>query len=285
MQILSLLPNNTQSLTLSQLAGQGGLHFLGSIRGVLPTGPQGVSTFYTPPSSPFSDPKTTAGMISYNYTFDNQGFSSNVSCFYDTESPVNISAVAPGEDFVIQYDGSCGGAADVLTNVEQYITLNSNNTLTFWACKSAPSGTTEPSYTIYLRGYANYESSIGNITCNVSPIQPAIFPVTYRSLTGLFSANKSISTSPNTFPGFIDTAILVLGDIVLQAQGEQSNLVAESVFTFGVKSFGLTPYTQNEEYLQLFEAMIQGILEYEVCPAEFLFISSPQSFYRPHTFD
>ena len=59
-----------------------------------------------------------------------------------------------------------------------------------------------------------------------------------------------------------------LGDIVLQVQGEQSNLVAESVFTFGVKSFGLTPYTQNEEYLQLFEAMIQGILEYEVCPAE-----------------
>ena len=120
MQILSLLSNNTQSLTLSQLASRGAsLHFLGSIRGVLPTGPQGVSAFYTPPSSPLSDPKSTAGMISYNCTFDNQGFSSNVSCFYDTESPVNVSAVAPGEVFVIQYDGSCEGAADVLTNVEQ----------------------------------------------------------------------------------------------------------------------------------------------------------------------
>ena len=271
MQILSLLSNNTQSLTFSQLAGQGAsLQFLGSIRGVLPTGPQGVSAFYTPPpSSPFSDPNTIESIISYNYTFDNQGFSSNVSCLYDTESPVNVSAEGPGEVFVIQYYGSCEGAANVLTNVESYIAFNSNKSLTFWACKAAPNETTEPSYTIYLRGFNDYESSIGNITCNVSQIQPAIFPVTYHSLTDLFSADESVSTSPTTFPGFMDTVVSKLGDIVWQAQGEQSNLVAESVFTFGVKSFGLTrPYTQNEEYLQLFEAMIQGILEYEVCPAE-----------------
>ena len=268
MQILSLLPNNSQSLTLSQLGGQGGLHFLGSIRGVLPSGPDGAPAFNTLQNSPFSDPKITAGMISYNYTLENQGLISNVSCIYDTENRVNVSQISPDERFALQYDGSCEGASDVLTNVEQYITFNANNTLTFWACKSAPNGTTEPSYFIYLRGLANYESSIGNITCTVSPIQPAIFPVMYQSVTGIFSANKSISTSPTTFPRFLDNAVLGLGDIILQAQGSQVNLVAESVFTLAIKSFDLEQYAQNEQYLRLFEAMIQGILEYEVCPAE-----------------
>jgi hypothetical protein len=88
----------------------------------------------------------------------------------------------------------------------------------------------------------------------------------YHSVTGLFSANKSISTSPTTFPGFMDNAVAALGDIILQAQASQSNLVAESVFTLGVKDFGQPPYVQNEQYLQLFEAMIQGMLEYQVCP-------------------
>jgi hypothetical protein len=46
----------------------------------------------------------------------------------------------------------------------------------------------------------------------------------------------------------------------------QANLVAESVITYGVKNFNLPPYNQNPEYLRLYEAMIQGILDYEVRP-------------------
>ena len=43
--------------------------------------------------------------------------------------------------------------------------------------------------------------------------------------------------------------------------------MAESVITFGVKNFNLPPFIQNTEYLRLCEAMIQGILDYQVRPA------------------
>ena len=261
-----MVPNNNQSLTLSQLSNQGGLHLLGPIRGVLPIGPNGVPAFNTLQDSPLSDSEEIAAMLSYNYTLENQGFLSNVSCNYDMAgSGVTINPI-PNETFVYQYNGSCDGATQVLTNVEQYITVNSNNTLTFWACKSASNGTTQPIYSIYLRGVAGYESSVGNITCNVSPIQPAIFPVTYQSVLGIFNINDSTAINNTTFPGFIDRAVSGLGDIIWESQDWESNLVAESVFTLGVKDFGQEPYVQNEQYLRLFEAMIQGILEYQVCP-------------------
>jgi hypothetical protein len=160
---------------------------------------------------------------------------------------------------VYQYNGSCDGETQVL-DVEQYITVNSNNTLTFWACKSAPDGTTQLTYSIYLHGVAGYESSISNITCTISPIQPTTFPVTYQSVQlGIFNVNDSIGINTTTFSGFIDRAISGLGDIMWESQDWESNLVAESVFTFGVKDFGQELYVQNEQYLQLFEAMIQGM--------------------------
>ena len=264
-----------QSLTLY---GLGGLRFSGSLSGVLPIGPDGVPV--SEPLPPFSDAKTTAAMLSYNYTLENQGFISKIDCSYGSHTPINISQVAPGEVFVFTYNGFCEGSglADVLTNVEAYITVNSNKTLTFWACKSAPNETSETSYFIYLRGVqVGYESSIGNITCTVSPIQPAVFPITYQSNPGVFSSNESISnsTTTSTFSGVIDNAISALGDIISNSQGGLSNLLAETVFSFGVSSANLMPYVQNEGYLQLFAAMIQGVLDYEVCPAKLLLIPSP----------
>ena len=245
---------------------------LGPIRGVLPIGPNGVPAFNTLQDSPLSDSEEMAAMLSYNYTLENQGFISNVSCTYETTSPINITAVAPGERNVFAYSAPCDGAVDILMaqGVLDYVTINSNNTLTFWACKSAPDGATEPSYVIYLKGVnstsGNYGEWIGNIACNVSPIQPAIFPLTYESIAGTFSAKDSIATNTTTFSGFIDKAIVGLGDIIWEGQNWESNLVAESVVTFAVKSFNQLPYQQNDQYLQLFEAMIQGILEYQVCP-------------------
>lgn len=232
--------------------------------GVLPTGPNGLNGFDTLQPFPLSDPQTKASILSYNYTLDHQGLASNITCIYDKSSPIRFQAVI-NNTLMVAYNGTCDGLADVLTDVVQYMTPNIDNTLTFWACKSVPNGEEDLAYYIYLRGRVNYAESIGNITCTIFS-KPAVFPVTYQSTKENFSSKEPIQTSRNTFSGFTDKAVLALGGIVLEGQGMQSNSVAESIIFFGVQSFGLPPYLQNEQYLRLYEAMIQGILMDQVCP-------------------
>ena len=265
LQILSLLSNNSESHTLSQLGARDGLRILGPIRGVLPIGPNGVPAFDTLENSPFSDQKTRDGMLSYGYTLEQQGLTSKINCVYDTESPVRFWPLPDGTAFSLQYNGTCDGKADVLTDVQQFIIPASYNNLGFWACGSPSNGAQDPSYFIYLRGRQNYGKSIGNITCTISPIKPATFQVTYQSQSRIFSVKGSTSVSSATYPRLIEKTLVALGGIIAQSQNTQSNLVAESVITFGVKSFRLPPYVQDQRYLRLYEAMIQGILEYEVC--------------------
>ena len=264
--------NNSQSLTFSQLGNDDGLHFLGSIRGVLPIGPNGVPAFDTLQSSPFSDPVLREAMLSYNYTLNLQGLTSNVSCIYDTESPIRVSALVPNSSVALQVTSTCPGAAQVMTNVTFLPAINSNNTLTYWACQSPPNSTTTPQYFVYLRGFNFYEQAIGNITCNISPIHPGTFPATYQSVQDVFLLENSNTTSPLSFTGLIEESLTGLGAIMSQGQNWQANEVAESVITFGVKSFELQPYVKVSEYLRLYEAMIQGIIDYEVC-LSFLFLN------------
>jgi len=276
LQILSLISNNSQSLSFSQLGSRDGLHFLGPIRGVLPIGPNGVPAFNTLGPSPFSDNETTAGIISYNYTLEHQGLTSEISCNYADESPIRFSAV-PGVDapWVLQYNGTCEGEVDVLTDVVTFVAPNANNTLGFWACQSPSAVGESPTYSIYLRGKGmpgSYQDSIGNITCTVSSILPATYPLTYQSLPRIFSTKGSIANSTQVYPRFIEYALIGLGGVIHQAQNFQANLVAESVITFGIKSFGLPPYQQDPKYLELYQSMIQGILEYEVRPFNSFYI-------------
>ena len=269
-----MISNNSEALALSQLGARDGLRFLGPIRGILPIGPNGVPAFNTLERSVFE--KNPAGMISYNYTLDHQGFSSGITCNYDSDSPIGFSPV-PNNTLMVSYNATCSdhGLADVLTNVDQFPTPNTNNTLTFWSCKSVPTGNgPDPTYYIYLRGRLNYAKSIGNITCSLSPIRPAVFPVRYQSSPGIFSAQAPTTNFTNAYPALIERVLVGLGGLIQQAQNLQVNLVAESVITFGVKAFRLQPYEQHPQYLRLYEAMIQGIIEYEVCLANlFLFFS------------
>jgi len=263
LQILALLSNNSEALAFSQLGTNHSMHFLGPIRGVLPIGPNGVPGFNTLQRSPFNT--NAAAMISYNYTLDHQGFNSNISCGYDSQSPIRYWTV-PNNNNWLEYNGTCDGLSSVLTKVPYLSTPRSDNTLMFWACQSVPIDGQESTYYIYLRGFKSYETAIGNITCAVSAIQPAIFPVTYQSAPNIFSSSKDpYATFANTFPGFIEKALVGLGGAISEGQNSQANLVAESVITFGVKAFHLDPDKQNETYLRLYEAMIQGIIEYEVC--------------------
>ena len=234
------------------------------MRGVLPTGPNGLDGLDTLQPFPLSNPQTKASILSYNYTLDHQGLASNITCIYDKSSPIRFQAVA-NNTRLVAYNGSCDGLADVLTNVIQLLAPNFDKTLTFWACKSVPNGEEDPAYYIYLRGRVYYADAIGNITCTIFP-KPAVFPVTYQSNKQIFSSKEPIQTSRSTFSGFIDKAVIGMAGIVEEAQGLQNNLVAESIISFGVQSFKLPPYLQNEQYLRLYEAMIQGILVDQVCP-------------------
>jgi hypothetical protein len=262
-----LITSNAEALSFSQLGAKDGLRFLGPIRGVLPIGPNGVPAFNTLKPSVFE--KNPAGMISYNYTLDHQGLDSNITCKYDTVSPIRFTAVT-NNTLMVSYNATCGddGLADVLTNVDQFTTPNTNNTLTFWSCKSVQTGNGPyPTYYIYLRGRINYATEIGNITCALSPIRPAIFPVMYQTPPGIFHSQEPTTTFTNTFPTLIERALVALGGVIQEAQNSQSNLVAESVITFGVKAFRLPPYQPNDQFLRLYEAMIQGMIEYQVCLA------------------
>jgi hypothetical protein len=71
-------------------------------------------------------------------------------------------------------------------------------------------------------------------------------------------------TSPTTFSEFIDQAVEELGSLIADAQTQELNLVADSVTALGVRYFGLQADGPQAEYLWLYQAMLQGILEYEV---------------------
>ena len=261
--MLSKLTN--ASTVHNRLVGVIGLYFLGSSRGVLPIGPNGVAGFRMALDADLlSDP-------SHTYTLDLQGVSSNVSCIYDTQTPIIYSMPIPA---LYQYSGTCPPGQDFLNN-SSFFVPGSNGSLGFWACRTSPSGN---SYTIYLEGIKNYANTIGNITCNISPIQPAVFSVNYTGQFGAFSILEQISASPNTSSDLVVSAMLGLGDTIWRAQSAPGNLVADSALKFGIQSLGLAPNSQNATYLRIFEALIQGILDYEVrsiCSLSFLF---PYSF-------
>lgn len=210
-----------------------------------------------------SDPKK-AEIVSYNYTLDTQGLNSTVSCEYTPQSPVNYYGVPNASTYLIQYNGNCSqlGQVDVLTNVSLHIVLLSQY-LDVLGMQIPPSAE-EPSYFVYLRGINYYEAEIGNITCTSSPIPPAIFPLTYQSIPDTFNSTNSSAVSATQFSGLIDQPMVALGSLLSEAQTSQANLVAESVFTFGIKSFNLPEDGQDPRYLPLYEAMIQGIIEHLV---------------------
>lgn len=277
-QILELTPGGSEVLTFSQL---GGLHFVRPTRGVLPIGPNGIRTLNnTLDYSPLTDPDIWPGIIAYNYTFDHQGLAANVSCSYETTTPIDFDVSA---NYTLQYDASCDalGQTEIMPGTDSFsVPWNDlTSTLMYWACESPANNTAEPTYSIYLFGYLNgYTNNTGNITCTVSPMLPALYPVTFQSSTDVFSvgdvlpANETGTYLP--WSSYIaNYTFLGLGNAIYDGQNYDSNVLAELVVTFGVQSFGLEPYVRNDTYLQLYEQLIQGILEYEVCPFRILFSS------------
>jgi hypothetical protein len=120
------------------------------------------------------------------------------------------------------------------------------------------------SYALYLRGYLTQDRNIGNITCTLSSVQHAVFDVGFSQRSGVFTAQNATQLSTHSPSDLIRQSIMGLGAIVSEGQGAASNTLSESVITFAVKLFGLSPSSRNDKYLELFEAMLQGVIEYQV---------------------
>jgi hypothetical protein len=260
-QIIAL-SNSSETFTFTQL---GGLHFRGPTSGVLPNGPNGITAFNTLDLGPREDYSTA---ITYNYSLALQGFVSNVSCQYDTtdaSSPVK-SAVDPAT-LLDEFEGTCPQGQETVSGLTLYTTpVGYVGNLGAWACN-----TDEESYTVYLRGEGNgtrdnYVQTVGNMTCVISSIRHTIYDVDYNGQNNVFSVQtEGPTTTP--IPSLYDPAVVSVVNTMAEAQGLSLNQVAESVITFGVKNFGIQQssiYSPNAIYPQLYEAMIQGILQYEV---------------------
>jgi len=233
----------------------------------LPIGPDGPA-FDTLEPSPLSNPNIKGGIISYNYTIEHQGFDAGVSCSYGPICNVAVTALVPNSSVALQYNASCAslGGTEISVDATPLRSVNSNNSLVYWPCQSA-SNETEASYSIYMCGRNFYKGPFGNITCTVSP-QTAIFPVKFQSTSGVFSAREARAFSPIAVSTIINDSLVGLGGVIAEGQNFQANLIAESVILLAIKSFGIPPYAPCPEFLRLFERMIQGILEYEVCPVD-----------------
>ena len=268
---MNSLTNNAETLTLVQLGNKTGLHFQGSVQGILPLGPNGV-----PPrngSSPLSNPEVAAGVISYDYNLNQQGLKSNVNCSYAPTHPFHGAYFPPNSStpLAIAYHVNCTdqGKTDLI-NVPVLQSPWTNKTLVYWACQDKiPTA----SYTIYLAGVFEYESWVGNITCVVNPIQSTMYSVMYRSTEDVFSAMEAnFPSSPITLSTIINKALAQLGQLISDSQNYDDNIFAETIIDLGIKSFGSPADMPPAQYLSLYEQMIQGIIEYEVCPVNY-FIS------------
>ncbi|RXW15817.1 hypothetical protein EST38_g10037 [Candolleomyces aberdarensis] len=270
--MLSVLGINNETSSLDQLGGEGGIRFLGSPKGVLPIGPDGIPAFNTlvNESNPFVDDAIRRRMVSYNYTLNQQGLESRVTCSYEDSSPIvysNISNINTTR--MISASGICDPAAGlepVLENVTEYVTLNTRNTLSSWACKQTPQpGSQDSTYFFYLSGRVNYNTTIGNITCQINPLRAQDYSVEYLSVPRYFTskATTSVAPPPTTFHRYIEGALIGLGNIVWESQSWTANVVAESVFSLVAKNLNLPMNERHPEYLNLFEKMIEGMLEYE----------------------
>ncbi|KAG2024018.1 hypothetical protein CC2G_001619 [Coprinopsis cinerea AmutBmut pab1-1] len=263
--VLALSPNNNESLSLNQIGAKDGMRLLGPLRGILPIGPNGAPAFDTLQDSPFANPDTAEAMFAYNYTLNYQGLSTNISCYFDSLSPIRARPASENNTHAVQYNATCPEDTDFFTDggVIDVVVPNSRNRLMYWSCKAPDTDEGLPSYRMYLRGRGGYDEMIGNVTCDLSPVQPAIYPVTYNSDFHAFSSSPATSLASNAYTYLIENSLIQLSGIIAESQSYEANTVAEAVFTAGIKNFGLPIRTRDDGYLPIFEAMFQGMLDYE----------------------
>jgi hypothetical protein len=270
------LPHKEYKSLPRLLGTEAGVPFLGSARGVLPIGPNSIPGLRDQwnSSSLFVNSTARKGILSYSYTMQQQGLMNNVTCAYADTSPITFNDSAPSNQ--LRYRGVCVNGQTSVFDSESEVEESTQNGLAFMACKSVTPQSSEaegPIYFIYLRGGRGpgYSSFVGNISCTVSPMRADYFAITYGTREAYFTTHvanpvdkPAVSANLSTHPAFLQSSTHIVGELVSWAQRWNSNMVAESVSTVGVKLFNISQAERDEEYLKLYAATIQGVLDYSV---------------------
>ena len=128
------------------------------------------------------------------------------------------------------------------------------------------------SYDLFLRGTNHFETNIGNVRCTISSIQN-LFTVTYSSQLGAFTTQEHTPMLLKNITKLMNTAVQGVGDVIWKAQSRETNLVGDMMVGLAGASLKLPTDTGDAMYLRLFEAVIQGMLDYEVCSINLLSLS------------
>jgi len=216
--------------------------------------------------------------LSHNYTLELQGVSNNVTCAYTSYANVTFIGIY---DWTVS--GICQQPTETFLNPPAYAVSPSNHTLGFWACRRSPTGQSyNMSYDLFLRGTNHYESNIGNVTCTISSTQ-VVVSLTYSSHLGAFTTQRHSSTSLKNNTKLMDTAVQGVGDVLWKAQSRETNLVGDMMVGLAGGFLKLPTHAEDTRYLRLFEAVIQGILDHQVC-INLLSISLPTPSIRSRRF-
>jgi hypothetical protein len=100
-----------------------------------------------------------------------------------------------------------------------------------------------------------------------------VVSMTYSSYLGAFTTQEHTPTSFNNNMKLMDTAVQGVGDVLWKAQSRETNLVGDMIVGLAAGFLKLPTDTWNATYLRLFEAVIQGMLDYEVCSIDLLSLS------------
>ncbi|RXW15676.1 hypothetical protein EST38_g10179 [Candolleomyces aberdarensis] len=275
---LTLSPNDSLALTPRQVTVDEPVQVLGSVRGVLPIRPIGFRGFGL-------DQWTDAPLQNaYSYTLHQQGLDSNIRCTQSEYSPIQYRAIDNiNTTRIIATSGVCDagqGLENAMPLVIDFVTLNTQSTLTFWASKNT-SHTVDsegPAFYLYFRGRTGYAGSIGNITCALSPFRSGDYAVTYHSSGRYFSAERAVATQTarETHLLFLTNVVTQFGTLVWNSQMWSGHPLGASLSELGVKLLDLPPSSgPDARLLSLLEAMSQGILDFIATSTRLFYSISP----------
>ncbi|RXW22996.1 hypothetical protein EST38_g2858 [Candolleomyces aberdarensis] len=268
-KVTTLQSNKSGIISMTMIGGVDSVRFLGPSRGVLPMGPGAPANDNRPNhffnASSFNS--TEARIRSFNYTLQQQGLSSNTSCKYSESSPITVfSGEGPGGRTTM-VNGTCDASLNLTDLIHWSSIRDSPRVLAAWACDASLGKASDLSYVVYLRQHDALGSGNYNITCT-SPIGVSLVDTTFDSSSSLFRTDNTIQQPTKAIgPGehaMVSGIISSVIHSIVITQNREPDMFMDQILAAGVTGFGLAVGERNDQYLRLYEAMLDGLLEYQV---------------------
>jgi hypothetical protein len=177
----------------------------------------------------------------------------------------------------MEINGTCDsnkGLRPALRNLVSYSILNTDLTLTYWACASDQSSeagrSNAATYFLYFGG-----GGMGmNITCTIANFRSRDYTITYSKSSGYFTV-ANLTESPesrSTAESFLDRLALAVGAMVSATQPRSTHPIVSYLFSTTTPLLDLTSEERKSKILELYGAMVQGILEQYVSNSSHLLL-------------